>query len=161
MKLSTRHDIAAPIEYVFERASDFETFERQALRRGISIERVDELPAPDVGMRWNAEFQYRGKRRKLQAELSRFDKPNGLLIQSVSGGVEADFDVEFLPLSRNRTRVRVGLELVPRTITARLLVQSLKLGKARLHERLNARIGKLGKEIEARHRRENGGARER
>ncbi len=149
MKFSTRQDIQAPIEFVFERASDFSSFERQAMRRGIEIERengADGPPAP--GLRWNARFDWRGKPRRLKAELTGFDAPERILIQSVVGGIEADFEMQFLALSRNRTRVIVGLELAPRTITARLLVQSMKLAKNRLNERFARRVAKFARELE-------------
>ena len=37
MKLATREDIDAPIEAVFEQLSDFDGFERAALRRGAEV----------------------------------------------------------------------------------------------------------------------------
>ncbi|MGR3291793.1 MAG: SRPBCC family protein [Paracoccaceae bacterium] len=129
MKFSTRQDIEAPIEYVFGRTTDFDALERQALRRGIEVDRADNLNCTGTGMRWIVIFPYRGKSRKISGELTEFDAPNLYLIQSVSGGVEADFDVEFLPLSRNRTRVIVGLQLSPKSLSARLLVQSMKLAR--------------------------------
>jgi len=158
MKFSTRQDIEAPIDFVFERATDFDGFQRQALRRGVEIERADDLPATAEGMRWNAEFMFRGKNRRIQAELAKLDPPNLLLIQSVSGGLEADFEVEFMALARNRTRVRVGLELAPKTISARLLVQSLKLAKHRLNERFAHRVAQFARETE--HRANSGAARQ-
>lgn len=156
MKFSTRQDIEAPVDYVFQRASDFVGFERQALRRGIDIERADERSDNGVGMRWNAGFLFRGKRRKVQAELSQYDAPNILLIQSVSGGIEADFEVEFMPLSRNRTRVKVGLQLSPKTLSSRLLIQSLKFAKNNLNSRFGVRIAQFGSDVEEKYTRRAG-----
>jgi len=151
MKLSTRQDIEAPIDFVFQRATDFSGFERQALRRGIDFERVDDLSDVGQGMRWTAQFSFRGKTRRLQAELADYDMPNALLIQSVSGGVEADLDVEFLPLSRNRTRVKVGLQLSPKSLSSRLLIQSLKFAKSNLKNRFAGRIDSFSKDVESRY----------
>ena len=153
MKFSTRQDIEAPIEFVFLRATDFGAYERQALRRGVDIGRDDLLEAVEPGMRWKAKFPFRGKTRVLNSELTKFDEPNSFLIQSVSGGVEADFDIEFLPLSRNRTRVKVGLELSPKTLKARLLVQSLKFAKKSLDKQFEKRVALFGGDIECRYER--------
>lgn len=152
MKFSTRHDIEAPIDFVFERATDFGGFERQALRRGIEIERIDDLADSGPGMRWNAIFSYRGKPRRINAELTRFEVPNALLIQSITGGVEADMDIEFLSLSRHRTRVRVGLQMSPKSLPARLMVQSLKFAKSSLDARFSKRVEQFGADVENRYR---------
>ncbi|MEE9387072.1 MAG: SRPBCC family protein [Paracoccaceae bacterium] len=148
MKFSTRQDIAAPIDFVFDRTADFDAIERQAMRRGIEIDRADDLGCNGTGMRWNIQFPYRGKRRKVKGELTEYDVPNRYLIRSVSGGVEADFDVEFLALSRNRTRVIVGLQLSPKSLSARLLVQSLKLTKSSLDDRFANRIAKFANDVQ-------------
>ena len=156
MKFSTRQDIEAPIDFVFERAADFSGFEKQALRRGIDIERADSRPDTGAGMQWTAAFSFRGKKRKVQAELAQYEIDHSLLIQSVSGGIEADFDVEFLPLSRHRTRIKVGLELSPRTLSARLLIQSLKFAKNNLSQRFANRIAVFAKDVEQRYDRDAG-----
>lgn len=156
MKFSTRQDIKAPIEFVFTRAADFEAHGRQALRRGIEINRADDMTCVGTGMQWNARFPFRGKLRKVQGELTEFDLPNSFLIKSVSGGLEADFDIEFLPLSRNRTRIKVGLDLAPKTLSARLLIQSLKLAKSNLDKRFINRMAKYASEIQDHYDRANG-----
>jgi len=152
MKFSTRQDIEAPISYVFDRTADFEAIERQAMRRGIEVDRIDDLTANRCGMCWNVIFPYRGKPRKIKGELIQYDAPNSYLIQSVSGGVDADFDVELLPLSRNRTRVIVGLQLSPKTLSARLLMQSLKLAKNSLDTRFANRIAQFASDVQNRYR---------
>lgn len=156
MKFSTRQDIDAPIDFVFRRASDFTGFEKQALRRGIEVERVANLESTDPGLCWNASFNFRGKSRKIMAELEQFDSPNAYVIQSVSGGVEASLSVDFMALSRARTRVIVGLELRPKNLSARLLVQSLKFAKSNLYSRFEARVERFSKDIEEQFNQENG-----
>ncbi len=151
MKFSTRQDIEAPIEFVFDRTADFDAIERQALPRGIEVSRADTLSGVECGTQWNVVFPFRGKSRKVKGELAEFDCPNNYLIQSVSGGVEADFRVVFLPLSRNRTRVIVGLQLSPKTLSARLLVQSLKLAKKSLDLRFSTRIAQFASDVQNRY----------
>ncbi len=156
MKFSTRQDIEAPVEYVFARATDFAGFEKQALRRGVEVARVDDLMAIAPGMRWDANFTFRGKRRKIIAELMTYDTDDRYVIKSVSGGVESDLTIEFMALSRAKSRVIVGLELRPTTLSSRLMVQSLKFAKANLYGRFEARVERMGSEIEEQYKRSMG-----
>ncbi|MGJ8583889.1 MAG: SRPBCC family protein [Marinosulfonomonas sp.] len=151
MKFSKQQDIEAPIDYVFERATDFRAFERQALRRGIEIARIDDLGQDAVGLRWKAAFAYRGKRRDVDAELIQLDAPNQFLIQSDSGGISSEFGVEFMPMSANRTRLKIGLQMVPKTLPARLMVQSLKFAKSSLDLRFARRVEQFGTELQDRY----------
>ncbi|MCK4712108.1 MAG: SRPBCC family protein, partial [Marinosulfonomonas sp.] len=76
MKFSTKEDIEAPIEAVFKAVSDFNAFERFALRRGARVQRVDRKTHPQTTIAWDIEFPYRGKKRQLLAELTEFDAPH-------------------------------------------------------------------------------------
>ena len=150
MKFSTREDIAASIDQVFDALCDFESFERQAMRRGAEVQRVDPLTQPGVGMKWKAGFDMRGRRRKIDIELTRFDAPNEMIFAATSSGVDAVFTLELLALSRNRTRLSVALEITPLNLSARLLVQSLKLAKSSLTKRFKLRIADFAKGLEDR-----------
>ncbi len=153
MKFSHQQDILAPIQFVFDAAADFDGHERQAMRRGVEINRNDDLGAVASGISWDAKFPYRGKLRAVVGTLSKYDQPDGYLVQSVSGGLKADFDLELVALAKNRTRMKIGLDLRPDTMKARLFVQSLKLAKARLERRFRHRIEQFALEIET----QNGG----
>ena len=148
MRFSSKEDIEAPIDAVFAAATDFEGFERQAMRRGAEVSRTDTLGAVGVGAEWNASFVFRGKERKLKAKITGFDVPNGYEAKTRVGGLEGDVAVELLALSPGRTRLQVSLELQPQTLSARLLVQSLKFAKGNLNRRFATRMASFAAMIE-------------
>ena len=153
MKFSTREDIEAPIDAVFEMLCDFESFERSAMRRGAEVQRTDSLTALGVGMTWQAVFEMRGKRRELEIEMATFDKPNEIVLESTSPGMIGQMSFELMALSRSRTRVLVEMDIKPLSLSARLLVQSMKLAKASLTKKYKTRIGEYAKGMEDRHSR--------
>ncbi|EDQ06022.1 hypothetical protein DSM14862_03012 [Sulfitobacter indolifex] len=153
MKFSTKEDVEAPIEAVFDMLCDFESFERSAMRRGAEVQRVDTMSKPGVGMTWNAVFPLRGKRRELTIEMVTFDRPNEMVIDSMSQGLAGQMSFELMPLSRNTTRVLVALEIKPLNLSARLWVQSLKLAKATLSKKYKERVAEYARSMEERHAR--------
>lgn len=150
MKFSTKEDITAPIDRVFAEVSEFGTFERALLRRGIEVERVDKLTEPAVGMTWKSRFPYRGKTRELVSELVGFEAPERLAIQTEMTGLDGWLSLELVPLSLRQTRMAVQLELKPRTLPARLMLQTLRLSKARLTRRFKSGVGSYCRDLEAR-----------
>jgi uncharacterized membrane protein len=153
MKFSAKEDIEAPIEQVFALVSDFESLERAALRRGAEVQRTDSMRKPGVGMRWMAAFMARGRQRKLDIEITEYESPNGMRFHSVAQGLETDMKVELVALSRGRTRLSVDLELKPKSISARLLVQSLKLARANLSKKFHLRMADYARDLEDRAKR--------
>ena len=153
MKLSTREDIEAPIDYVFAQVTDFAAFERRALRQGADVRRRGDGPVA-VDAAWDIAFDLRGKPRQLTATLTDYDPPNSLQIRGVSDGMDAVTEIDLIALSQSRTRVMVGVELKARTLTARLLLQSMKLAKARLTKRFKGRVLDFCEDVEDRYRQE-------
>ena len=152
MRFSTREDIEAPIDHVFGAITDFEGFERQALRRGAEVQRQDTYGKPGVGSEWQLRFPFRGKPRDVAARMTVFDAPNGFQAETDSGGIDGLVSVDLVALSPRRTRMQVAVEMKPRTLPARLLVQSLKFAKTNLTKRFSTRIWQLSQDIEAKFR---------
>jgi uncharacterized protein YndB with AHSA1/START domain len=150
MKFSTREDIEAPIETVFAAVTDFEHFERQAMRRGAEVARSDTMSEPGVGMMWNARVNVRGRTRDIESRLSEFEPDRAIAIESTSGGIESHFSVDLLALSKSRTRMRVTLDLKPSNFSARLFVQSLKLAKNSLNRRFSDRVAEFASDVQSR-----------
>lgn len=150
MKFAAKEDVSAPIEQVFDALCDFESFERQAMRRGATLQRTDALTQPGAGMCWQVAFSMRGRKRDLALELVRFESPDEMVFEAKSSGFDGVFSIELIALSRSRTRLSVGLEITPLNLSARLLVQSLKLAKSNLTKRFKVRVADLVRNLEER-----------
>lgn len=152
MKFSTREDIEAPIEFVFGRVTDFNGFERQALRRGADIQRIDTGQAPTQGSAWQVAFKFRGKDRKMKATIAKMEPPTTLRIDTAANSITGESSIELVALSRSRTRISVVMELSPRNLSARLLLQSLKLAKNNLNRKFKMRVNDFAEDVEATYR---------
>ena len=151
MKFSAKEDIEAPIEQVFEMLSDFDAYKRQAMRRGIEVQRTDTRTAPGVGVSWHALFDLRGKRRDIDIVVSAYDRPDAIHFTSDTQGLHGLVTMQLTPLSPKRTRLGVEVDLKPKTLSARLLVQSLKLAKSNLTKRFKLKVADYAKTMETRY----------
>jgi len=150
MKFSTKEDVDAPIADVFEMLCDFEIFERAAMRRGAEVQRTDTKTSPGLGMGWTAAFKMRGKRRQVEIEMVRFERPTEMTLEGHSQGLHTTVTIELTAMSKTRTRIMVGCEIKPQNLSARLLVQSLKLAKGSLTKKYKLRVAEFSKSLEAR-----------
>ena len=103
-----------------------------------------------MGMAWQATFGFRGKEREARITLVEAQAPDLLVYDSLSGGLEMRTRLEFVALSRSRTRVTMTADLKPQTLSARLLVQSLKLARGNLEKRFRVRMADYAKQLEDR-----------
>ena len=149
MKLSTREDIEAPIDAVFDHLSDFPHFERLAVRHGASVRR---LVGPDVlgkGAKWEASFRFRGRQREMEIEVVEFERPERLVFLGNSKNLSTVFSIELVSFSPNRTRMNVVLDSKPKTLPTRLMMQSLKVARTKVTKRFKLRIADFARSMEA------------
>jgi len=152
MKLVAHEDVEAPIDFVFEQVTDFAAIERSVLRRGAEVQRIDNLAEPGTGMAWESAFTLRGKRRELSLELTELDRPNGLVVTSRSPNMGGQMVLDLVALSRSRTRISVEIDMAPKTLAAKLLVQSMKLARGNLMKRFKIRVAGYAEELEDRYK---------
>lgn len=150
MKFSSHEDIEAPIDFVFDAVTDFSGFERMALRRGAQLRRLDTLAQPGPGMSWDVIFAFRGKTRRLIADIVDYAPPERVEFAGVSPSFELSVLISTLALSRRRTRMTMALVVRPRSLGARLMVQSARLGRGGLARKYAERLRLFSAEIEAR-----------
>lgn len=150
MKFASKQDIEAPIAFVHQTLTDFETWERAAMRRGADVVRSDALHRPQVGMSWLARFKFRGKPRAIDLKLTQWDAPLQLGFTGGSTALTGEAALDLIEMSQKRTRLHVTLEVVPKTISARLFLQSLRLARGRVDRSFDQRAAQLAAEIERR-----------
>ncbi len=152
MKLVAKYDVEAPAAFVFAQLSDFDGWERAAMRRGADVMRVDKLTRVAPGMTWDTQFRYRGKDRAATIRLDAITPTSALALTGMSAIVDGMVQIDILDLAAKRTRVEVRLEIKPKTIAARIYVQSLRLARARVERSFAQRVALLTSEIETRFR---------
>jgi hypothetical protein len=152
MKFSAKQDVEAPIAFVFAYLTDFDTWERSALRRGAEVARTDQMRSPGAGMSWKAAFAYRGTMRKLDIQLVKMVAPNTLQIAAKSPAIEVDTGLNLTEMSARRCRLHATLDVTPRNLAARLFMQSLRLARARMDRKFALRIAQVVAEIETAYR---------
>jgi len=150
MKFTSKTDIQATLNQTFAAIADFEFYERHAMRSGAEIARVDALTQPGPGMMWAMRLEFRGKLHKVELELADYDPPNALLFTGGTEGFDAIIKVDLMALSARETRITVTLDLKPKSLAARLILQSARLTKGTTNKRFRKRLNKFGTELENR-----------
>lgn len=150
MKLSGRIDIGTPIDFAFGVLSDFDAWERAAMRRGADVTRTDKLRVPAPGMTWVIKFAWRGRERELQVRLAEIESPQQLVFVFDGPSVEGSLNAELVQLATKRTRMLLQVEIKPRSLAARLFIQSLKLAKTRVQKKFDKRLAQIAQDIETR-----------
>jgi hypothetical protein len=152
MKLTAKEDIEAPVGFVTSVLTDFDMWERAALRRGAEVDRLDTLRKPGAGMEWKVGFDYRGKKRVIELKLLKLVPEETLVFDCMAQPAEAILTIDMAEMGARRTRVVVDLEIKPRTLAARLFLQSMRLAKAKVTRRFALRLAQVGADIEDRYR---------
>ena len=148
MKLTTRQDIEAPLDFVYTRLTDFDHFERMAMRRGAEVERTDRLKKPDIGMAWRLKFAFRGKARTMAVRWADAEPGSHLAWAFEGAALEGTVGIELVSLSARRTRMSLSTDVRPKTLAARLVLQSMRLAKGRVQRKFDVTAGQLANMIE-------------
>lgn len=153
MKLAAKYDVEAPVEFVFRELMDFDAWERMAMRRGADVMRTDALPKPGPGMEWLVHFVYRTKTRSARIRLETATPTSLLALNLRSTLIDGEVTIELLDLAVSRTRITVRSEVKPKTIAARIYMQTLRLARKKVEATYAQRIAQLAVEMEDRYRR--------
>jgi len=150
MRFTGKTEINAPLNASFAAIADFEAYERHAKRSGAEVERVDALSSPGPGMMWAIRMELRGKLQKIEIELADYDPPNKLIFTGGTDSFDAEVLLELIALSARETRATITIDLKPKTLAARLILQSARLTKGSINKRIRKRLNKFAEEIEGR-----------
>ena len=141
MKFKVSEDVDAPQEMVWARFTDFSGFEEDARGRGAILNRVGNWTQTVQGVEWRGEVTVRGKSRPITAKVTQLVPQELCIVDSRIGGMNCHQEIIFVPLSTTVTRVALMLDLSADTLTARLLLQTMKLARGRVLQKLQGVLG--------------------
>lgn len=157
MKFKVSEDIDAPQPFVFAHLTDFTTLEADLRGRGARLDRVGGWIESAEGVAWEGEVTVREKPRAVAARITSYAPHETCVVDSTIGGMQCHYELNFIALSPQVTRVAAVLDLSAKTMTARLLLQTLKLARGRVLQRLQAMLARQGNAAEAAYRAERSG----
>lgn len=140
---------------VWARFTDFSGFEEDARGRGAILNRVGNWTQTVQGVEWRGEVTVRGKSRPITAKVTQLVPQELCMVDSRIGGMNCHQEIIFVPLSTTVTRVALMLDLSADTLTARLFLQTMKLARGRVLQKLQGVLARQGNAVEAAYRRQN------
>ena len=140
MKLKVSDDAECPVDQVFAGLTDYALVEDDLRNQGFQIKRLGGWTELAVGVAWAGRGEIRGKVRQVEAKVSGLEPGRMVEIEARIGGMRVLHETRLVPLGERVTRVNVTADLRPDTLSARLLIQSLKLARARVLERMQRRL---------------------
>jgi uncharacterized protein YndB with AHSA1/START domain len=143
MKLTTTQSFSQPPAHVFEALTDFEHFETLARARGAQVTRRDPAGQIARGSVWTSVFDWRGRERRLTTTLAGWAPGQSLRFDLASRPVDGELEIHLTPTESGGTEVETTLTLTPKTLPAKLAVQSLKLTRGRAQRRISNAINTL------------------
>lgn len=140
MKFSSRIDFDIPAANLFDIMGDFSRSERVLAARGVAVRRIDPAQDPGTGLGWVVDFNWRGQRRSVRLDVTRFDRPSHITLEGCSDQFDIAIDMTVVALSRVKSRLLFETQVRPRSMRARLLLQTAKLGRSELERKYDGRI---------------------
>ena len=131
MKFVAKEDITLSQQVFYDRMADFQMFERVAIRRGVEVTRSGSIAAAD-GLKWDCTFEFRGRDRTACVRLAEFSDPEKMMFFITNPALDNRVEITVSALSKKQSRFQVSTVLEPKTLTARLLVQSMKLARSNI-----------------------------
>lgn len=152
MKFENIQDLDIPIEDAFDMLSEYEFFERMAMRRGAEVKpRAADAPK-GLGAAWDINVPWRGNTVAMQIDVVKYERPSALGFQANAPAIEAQLDLDLMALNNHKTRLTLVTDISAKTLTGRLLLQSMKLTRGRLEKRVASRIAEHASNMEKRYR---------
>ena len=148
MKFVAKEDVALPQQVHFDLMADFQMFERVTIRRGVEITRSGSMASSD-GLKWDCTFEFRGRDRMACVHLDEFSAPEKMAFLITNPALDNRVEITVSALSKKQSRFQVSTVLEPKTLTARLLIQSMKLARSKYNKRFQKRVAEVANELVA------------
>ena len=138
MELSYSCTINVPQKFAFSRATDFENFELQGFGNLSRFEPVSEVRAPEIGARWRTSSEFQGRPRRFSLELFELEPHSKVVLGNKSEKYDIESEFLFEEVGPEETGFSFNLNAKAQSITARLILQTIQLARARIEKSMQS-----------------------
>jgi hypothetical protein len=149
MELSYQRIINVPPGYAFARATDFDRFEAEGFGNLAPFEPRNEIRAPEIGARWRTAAEFQGRPRRFSLELIKMEGPRLLVLGNKTEKYDVEARMIFDEAENGATAFDFKLDAKARSITAKLILQTIQLAKGRIAKTMQADFDKMALRMEA------------
>ena len=153
MKFKVSEDVDAPAGTTWAVFTDFAGVEAEIRGQGATISRTGNWTQATAGRGWRGQISVRGLMRPVTSDITAMEALERCAIETKVGGMEALYEMSFIALRPDMTRVQVVLDLSAHTLSSRLALQTLKLARGRVLQRLQGLLARQGNLAEDAYRR--------
>lgn len=143
MELKAGVDTSMAIEEAFAKVTDLDRLEAFAREKGVGVNRLAGEAGSLVGTKWFVTANFRGRMRDFELMVAQHTPPDYQSVTFVSGGLSGEIVTQVSANAEGGTHVDMKIILAAETLTGRLLLQSLKLGRGRIENQLKKRLTKF------------------
>lgn len=140
MKLKVSDDAEAPVDMSFAALTDYAGIEDELRGYGLQITRIGCWKDLALGVAWGGAGEIRGRMRTFEAKVTALEPGRMVEVTAHVGDVRAVHETRVIPLGAKVTRINLTLDLRAESLKARILLQSLKLARGRILERMQKRL---------------------
>ncbi|MGB0660833.1 MAG: hypothetical protein ACPGNV_11720 [Mangrovicoccus sp.] len=140
MELTSSFDAPYPQSQTYAALADFDALTASLTPRGFEVTQTAEGDTDGVGKAWKIAFGFRGVHREIAVEVIEATPETGFVLRGNSEGLVVTMSIALAGLENGRCRVSVVAEAAAETFTARLLLQSLRLARAKIQPKFDSRV---------------------
>jgi len=138
MELSYNSKIYVPQAYAYKCATDFDLFESEGFGKLSKFEPRSEIRAPEIGARWRTSAEFQGRPRNFSLQLLELDGPGKLVLGNKSEKYDIEAHFNFDEVGAEETDFSFRLVAKAQSITAKLILQTIQLARARIESSMRA-----------------------
>lgn len=142
MKIGASRDFKRARGKVFDSFADPAQMDKVFGEQGANLRR--EGPG-GPGTVWHLDVVSGGKTRPMVITLVDMEKSEAMRMRVTSEMVDADVAFAFADLPERGCQVSAEIDLAPRTLTARVAIQTLRLAKGKVEQKIQRALMALGK----------------
>jgi len=149
MELTYQRIINVPPSYAFACATDFGRFETEGFGNLAPFEPRNDIRAPEIGARWRTAAEFQGRPRRFSLQLLELVEPNRLVMGNKSEKYDVEAQMTFNDAGDGTTAFSFTLKAKARSITAKLILQTIQLARGRIVSSMQADFDQMAERMEA------------